>query len=59
MFIFIIVNKLGVLLMKNKINLYLEETLYDTIEINRKTLSRSAYLEQLINEHIDVVNTLM
>lgn len=41
--------------MKNKIDIYIEKTLFDSIEVERKTLPRSAFLEKVIDENIDTV----
>lgn len=41
--------------MKEVVNVYLEKNLFDTVEAERKTLSRSVFLEKVIDENIDTV----
>lgn len=41
--------------MKERINVYLEKKLYDSIESARKTLPRSVFLEKVIDENINTV----
>lgn len=41
--------------MKECVNVYIEKGLFNSIESSRKTLSRSVFLEKVIDENIDSV----
>lgn len=42
-------------MMKEHLNIYLEENIFKNVEIARKTLPRSVFLEKVIDENIDSV----